>query len=101
MKSDTGGKRLTDADYRVEKMPLRKNGKGKDLTTLHYNDTITLTGIPLEAYDYVINGKPTLDWVVERQCVNTDKASGTSTTPTTGPSKLWATLGTPRSCSSA
>lgn len=97
MKSDTGGKRLTDADYRV-KMRFGKNGKEKDLTTLHYNDTITLTGIPLEAYDYVINGKPALDWVVERQCVKTDKAAASSTTLTTGPSKLWATLGTPRSC---
>lgn len=51
-------------------------GKGKDLTTLHYNDRITLTGIPLEAYDYVVNGKPALDWVVERQGVKTDKDSG-------------------------
>jgi len=76
VKIDTGGKRLTDADYRVEKMRYGKKGKEKDLTTLHYNDTITLTGIPLEAYDYVVNGKPVLDWVVERQCVKTDKASG-------------------------
>jgi Type ISP C-terminal specificity domain/AAA domain len=36
----------------------------------------TLTGIPLEAYDYIVNGKPALDWVVERQCVKTDKDSG-------------------------
>lgn len=51
-------------------------GKDKDLTTLHYNDRITLTGIPLEAYDYVVNGKPALDWVVERQGVRPDPASG-------------------------
>ena len=76
VKIDTGGKRLTDADYRVEKMRYGKIGKEKDLTKLHYNDVITLTGIPLEAYDYVVNGKPALDWVVERQCVKTDKASG-------------------------
>ncbi|MCX7515419.1 type ISP restriction/modification enzyme, partial [Frateuria hangzhouensis] len=63
VKIDTGGKRLTDGDYRVEKMRYGKKGKEKDLTTLHYNDHITLTGIPLEAYDYVINGKPALDWV--------------------------------------
>lgn len=67
---------LTDADYRVEKMRYGKAGKDKDLTTLHYNDKITLTGIPLAAYDYVVNGKPALDWVVERQGVKTDKASG-------------------------
>jgi predicted helicase len=73
---DSGNKALTDADYRVEKMKYGKRGKDKDLTTLHYNDKITLTGIPLEAYDYIVNGKPALDWVVERQCVKTDKASG-------------------------
>ena len=73
---DTGGKRLTDADYRVVKMRYGKTGKDKDLTTLHYNDAITVSGIPLEAYEYVVNGKPALDWVVERQCVKTDKDSG-------------------------
>lgn len=73
---DTGGKTLSDADYRVEKMKYGKKGKDKDLTTLHYNARISLRGIPLEAYDYVVNGKPALDWVVERQCVKTDKDSG-------------------------
>ncbi|MCA8379471.1 DEAD/DEAH box helicase family protein [Burkholderia cenocepacia] len=71
-----GGLLLTDADYRVEKMRYGKSGKNKDLTTLIYNDKITLKGIPLEAYEYVVNGKPALDWVVERQCVKTDKDSG-------------------------
>ncbi|MEF2144885.1 MAG: type ISP restriction/modification enzyme, partial [Desulfovibrionaceae bacterium] len=72
----TSGKPLTDADYRVKKMKYGRRGKEKDLTTLIYNEKITLTGIPLEAYEYVVNGKPALDWVVERQCVKTDKASG-------------------------
>jgi predicted helicase len=76
VKIDSGGKTLTEADYRVEKMKYGKRGKEKDLTTLHYNNKITLTGIPQEAYDYIVNGKPALDWVVERQCVKTDKDSG-------------------------
>ena len=76
LKIDSAGKKLTDADYRVEKMRYGKKGKDKDLTTLHYNDRITLTGIPVEAYDYVVNGKPALDWVVERQGVKTDKDTG-------------------------
>ena len=76
VKIDTKGKKLEDADYRVTKMKYGKNGKEKDLTTLIYNNKITLTEIPLEAYQYVVNGKPALDWVVERQCVKTDKASG-------------------------
>ncbi len=67
------GAGTNDEDYRVQKM---KYGAKKDLTTLHYNNKITVTGIPLEAYDYVVNGKPALDWVVERQCVSTHKDSG-------------------------
>jgi predicted helicase len=71
---------LSDAAYRVEKMRYGKakvDGKSvDDKTTLIYNDHITLRGIPLEAYDYVVNGKSALDWVVERQCVKTDKDSG-------------------------
>jgi predicted helicase len=57
-------------------MKYGKKGKDKDLTTLIYNDKITVTGIPLEAYEYVVNGKPALDWVVERQSVTTHKDSG-------------------------
>lgn len=76
LKFDTGNRKLTDADYRVEKMRYGKKGKEKDRTTLIYNDAVTLHGIPLEAYDYIVNGKPALDWVVERQCVKTDKDSG-------------------------
>ncbi len=61
--------------FRVEQM--RYGGKrGSDKTVLHYNNNITLTNIPLEAYDYVVNGKPALDWVVERQRLKTDKDSG-------------------------
>lgn len=67
---------LTDADYRVEKMRYGKNGKDKDLATVHYNGKITISGIPLAAYDYVVNGKSALDWVIERQGVKTDKDSG-------------------------
>ena len=69
------GKRAA-ADYRVDKMRYGKNGKDKDLTTVQYNDKITVTGIPLEAYEYVVNGKPAIDWIIERQCVKTDKDSG-------------------------
>ena len=34
-----------------------------------YNANIIMQDIPLEAYDYVVNGKPALDWVIERQVV--------------------------------
>lgn len=71
-----GDRPLTDVDYRVEKMRYGKSGKDKDVTTVVYNARITVTGIPREAQDYVVNGKPAIDWVIERQGVRTDPASG-------------------------
>ncbi|GAA5141580.1 hypothetical protein GCM10023213_25960 [Prosthecobacter algae] len=47
-----------------------------DKTTIIYNDYVTIRDIPLEAYHYVVNGKPALEWVMERQSVTTDKDSG-------------------------
>ncbi len=64
------------AFYRVEQMKFAGKRPNLDKTTVCYNGNITMTGIPLEAYDYVVNGKSALDWVMERQCVKTDKASG-------------------------
>ena len=62
--------------YRVEKMKFGGKRPNIDKTTVTYNSNITMTGIPTEAYDYVVNGKPALEWVMERQRVKTDKASG-------------------------
>ena len=65
-----------EAFYRVTKWAFGKTGKEKDKTTVIYNANITMQDIPLGAYDYVVNGKPALEWVMERQVVKTDKASG-------------------------
>lgn len=62
--------------YRVEKMKFGGKRPQQDKSTVIYNSNITLTDIPLEAYDYVVNGKPALEWVMERQCVKIDKPSG-------------------------
>jgi predicted helicase len=59
--------------FRVEKMNFGKQGKDKDRSTIIYNPNITLTDIPLEAYDYVVNGKPAIEWVMERQGVSVDR----------------------------
>ncbi|MEM6406021.1 MAG: type ISP restriction/modification enzyme [Pseudomonadota bacterium] len=76
--------------YRVEKMRYGKrkiDGKShKDRTTIVYNPRITVRDIPEAAYDYVVNGKSAIDWVVERQCVKTDKKSGI-----TNDANRWAT----------
>lgn len=64
------------AFYRVEKMKFGGKRPAQDKSTVIYNANITITGIPLEAYGYVVNGKPALEWVMERQGVKVDKASG-------------------------
>ena len=53
----------------------KKGNAAKDKTTIHYNDSITITGIPLEAQEYVVNRKSALDWVVERCGISVDKDS--------------------------
>jgi predicted helicase len=65
-----------EAFYRVTKMKFAGKRGGVDKSTVIYNANITMQNIPLEAYDYVVNGKPALEWVMERQVVKTDKASG-------------------------
>lgn len=66
-------KQLEDEHYYVEKM---KFAKKDDKSKVVYNSHITISEIPLEAYDYVVNGKPALEWVMERQSVTTHKDSG-------------------------
>lgn len=53
-------------------MKFSKIKKEEDKTTIIYNQHVTLKGIPLEAYDYVVNGKSALEWVMERYCVAID-----------------------------
>ena len=37
--------------------------------------------IPLEAYDYVVNGKPAIEWIMDRYQATTDKRSGIENDP--------------------
>jgi predicted helicase len=73
---DTGKKKLAeldDKDFYVTKMKFAKKGEKH---TVIYNHQITIRDIPEEAFDYVVNGKAALDWVMERQAVTTHKDSG-------------------------
>ena len=67
-------------NYRVEQLKYGKvKGKtgnaGKDKTIIVYNDQLTISNIPLEAQEYVVNKKSALDWIVERCCVSVDTES--------------------------
>lgn len=63
-------------NYRVEKMRFGKlDSKTADKSIIHYNAGITIESIPLEAYDYVVNGKSAIEWAMERYAVKTDSTS--------------------------
>ena len=50
--------------FRVVKMKHPGTGKNKDRSTVIYNQNITVRGIPDEAWEYIVNGKPALTWVM-------------------------------------
>lgn len=70
------------AYYAVEKMRFPKKDERH---TIIYNGHITLHNIPAEAYDYIVNGKSAIEWVMERYAVTTHKDSGIKNDP-----NLWA-----------
>lgn len=57
------------------------DSKTADKRIIHYNAGITIENIPLEAYDYVVNGKSAIEWVMERYAVKTDPASQIENNP--------------------
>ena len=59
-------------DFRVQKMRFAKD----DRTTLIYNRHIKIKNIPPRSFDYVVNGRSPLEWLIDRYQVKTDKASG-------------------------
>jgi predicted helicase len=68
-------------NYEVTKMRFpSKQNKGinplANKSTIIYNPYITLTNIPTEAYEYIINGKPAIEWIMERYQISAHKESG-------------------------
>ena len=45
--------------------------KKGDKSVVVYNPSVTIRDVPLEANEYVVNDKPALEWVMERQSVTT------------------------------
>lgn len=73
-----GDRKVTgdDSDYDYFRVWDKMRFKSKtDKSTIIYNGNIVIENIPEKAYEYVVNGKSAIEWIVERYCVSQDKKS--------------------------
>ncbi|EKT8900840.1 DEAD/DEAH box helicase [Listeria monocytogenes] len=69
---------ISKPNYRVKKMKHPKKGI---LDTIIFNDSITIKNIPEKAYEYIVNGRPAIEWIIDQYQVKTDKKSGITDDP--------------------
>jgi len=62
--------------YKVRKMKWGGSARKPDRSKIEVNDHLTLSGIPEEAHEYVVNGKSALGWILDRYQITKDKDSG-------------------------
>ena len=65
-------------NYQVEKMRFPSK---TDKSKIIYNSQITIENIPATAYEYVVNGKSAIEWIMERYAITTHKDSGITNNP--------------------
>ena len=73
------GPQASASMFRVEKMRIPNKTPDRIVVNPH----ITLTGIPDEAWQYTVNGKSALHWLVDRYQIKVDKASQILNDPNT------------------
>ena len=56
----------------IDKMRFKSK---EDKSVIIYNGNITIENIPQKAYEYIVNGKSAIEWIVERYAVTQDKKS--------------------------
>ena len=68
---------LSDDDFKVKEMNFEKNVKITNKPhTIIYNDKVKITNIDPKAYDYVVNGKSAIKWVMDEYKYDIDKKTG-------------------------
>ena len=72
--------------YKVTKMKYAKKrdkeGKsGNDLSTIIFNKDIKISNIPEKAYEYIVNGRSAIEWIMDQYQVKTDNKSGITDDP--------------------
>nr|WP_274656794.1 type ISP restriction/modification enzyme [Streptococcus equinus] len=71
-------KSTENPSYEVRKMKFIKKD---DRSAIVYNDDITIENIPEKAYQYIINGKSAIEWIMDQYQIKTDKKSGITDDP--------------------
>jgi predicted helicase len=64
--------------FTVEKMRFPKKGQKE---TIIYNSAITIQNIPAKAWEYTVNGKTAIEWIMERYQLTTHKESNITNNP--------------------
>ncbi|ASK17188.1 DEAD/DEAH box helicase family protein [Bacillus cereus] len=59
--------------YKVTRMKHPKKGVKDKIV---FNTDITITNIPEKAYEYVVNGRSAIEWIIDQYQVKSDKKSG-------------------------
>ncbi len=68
----------SNPSYKVTKMKHPKKGM---IDTIIFNSEITIKDIPEKAFEYIVNGKPAIQWIMEQYQVAVDKKSGIKDDP--------------------
>lgn len=58
--------------FKVNKMKHPKQGV---IDTIVYNNDITIENIPERAYDYIVNGRSAIEWIIDQYQISVDKKS--------------------------
>ena len=58
-----------------------KNKQGFDKSVIIFSSALRIEGIPLKAYEYVVNARPAIEWVMERYQKSTHKDSKITNDP--------------------
>ena len=76
---------MTKMRFAKKDNPTDENGNGKlerweieerSRIIIIYNERVTICGIPLAAYDYQVNGKSAIEWIMDRYQISANKDSG-------------------------
>lgn len=73
-----GSDEMEYLNYHVDKMRFPSK---TDKSKIIYNSQITIENIPAEAYEYVVNGRSAIEWIMECYQIKTHKESGIVNNP--------------------